>query len=138
VLPDKIALDVLTPDRRVLSVEVDQVVMPGACGSFGVRPGHHPMIAELESGRLSVHAGGRVEEFAVGDGFAEVQRDRVSVLASKCEKASDIDVVRAQRASERAGERLRSRDPGIDRERAERALQRARARLQVAKRSSAG
>jgi len=138
VLPDKIALDVLTPDRRVVSVEVDEVVMPGACGSFGVRPGHHPMIAELEAGRLSVHAGSRVEEFALSDGFAEVLRDRVTVLASTCERASDIDVVRAQRSFERAGERLRSRDPGIDRERAARALQRARARLRVAKRSSAG
>ncbi len=138
MLPDKITLDVLTPDRRVLSVEADEVVMPGAGGSFGVRPGHHPMIVALEAGHMIVRGSGRGEEFAVGGGFAEVLRERVSVLASTCERAADIDVIRAQRAFERAAKRLRDRDPGVDQERAERALQRARARLRVAKRSSAG
>ena len=138
MLPDKIALDILTPDRRVLSVEVDEVVMPGAGGSFGVRPGHHPMIVALEAGQMIVRGRGRDEEFAVGGGFAEVLRERVSVLASTCERADDIDVIRAQSALERATKHLRDRGPGIDRERAGRALQRARARLWVARRSSAG
>ncbi|MCZ6778233.1 MAG: F0F1 ATP synthase subunit epsilon [Acidobacteria bacterium] len=138
MLPDKITLEVLTPDRRVLSAEADEVVMPGVGGSFGVRPGHHPMIVALEAGQMIVRGSGHDETFAVGGGFAEVLRERVSVLASTCERADDIDVIRAQRALERATKRLRGLAPGIDRERAGHALHCARARLWVARRSSEG
>ncbi len=137
MLPERITVDLITPERRVLCQEVEEVVMPGEQGSFGVRPGHHPLLSALDPGRLWFVKAGAAEEFAVGEGFAEVLRDRVNVLVSTCEAAPEIDVERARRAFDRARERLRSRDPGVDRARAERALRRAQARLQVARSAAA-
>ncbi|MBI4246536.1 MAG: F0F1 ATP synthase subunit epsilon [Candidatus Rokubacteria bacterium] len=139
MLPQNISLDVVTPDRRALSAEAAAVVLPGERGAFGVRPGHHPMLAALRPGLMKVRRAGGVEErFAVGAGFAEVLPARVNVLVSSCERAEEIDLERARAALSRAEQRLRERRAGVDRQRAERALERARARLRVAERRPAG
>jgi len=136
MLPEKISLEIVTPDRRVLTQEVEAVVLPGECGSFGVLPGHHPLLAALRPGRVKVRRGGKEDILSVGAGFVEVLPGRVNVLVTACERAGEIDLERARAARDRAGKRLRERGGGIDRERAERALERARARIRAAEREA--
>ncbi|MFQ5718128.1 MAG: F0F1 ATP synthase subunit epsilon [Acidobacteriota bacterium] len=129
---DKIALDVVTANRRVLAEDVDEVVLPGSLGSLGVRPGHTPLMTGLGVGVLRWHKGGHAHQAAVSSGFAEILPDRVSVLAETAEAAHEIDVERARASMSRAEKRLAALDDAtIDLERARAALERARARLET-------
>jgi F-type H+-transporting ATPase subunit epsilon len=103
MLPEKIHLEIVTPSRRVLARDVDEVVLPGAEGSFGVLPGHAPMLAGLQCGVAEVRSGSERDVLAIGAGVAEVGPDRVTVLAETAERAAEID---AERARRKAGEYL--------------------------------
>jgi F-type H+-transporting ATPase subunit epsilon len=103
MLPEKIHLEIVTPSRRVLVRDVDEVVLPGAEGSFGVLPGHAPMLAGLQCGVAEVRSGSERDVLAIGAGVAEVGPDRVTVLAETAERAAEID---AERARRKAGEYL--------------------------------
>ena len=132
-MANKIQLDVVTPQRMVISDEVDIVVAPGALGEFGVLAGHIPFLSTLKPGEMRFTRDGKVEHMAISSGFAEVQPEKVTVLADTAEMAREIDVDRAKRARERAEERLRqTKKEELDYSRAEAALQRALARLRVA------
>jgi len=96
-LPERIHLEIVTPERRVLARDVEEVVLPGEMGSFGVLPGHHPMLAALGPGVAFCRGDGRTDVLAISWGFAEVGPDRVSVLAETAEKAEEIDKDRARR-----------------------------------------
>jgi F-type H+-transporting ATPase subunit epsilon len=135
MLPDKIQLSVVTPERQLLRETVTEVQLPGAEGYLGVLPGHAALITELGIGELTYRpVGGKdATVLAVIRGFAEVLPDRVSVLAETAERAAEIDLARAERALKRAQERVSSGDPNIDWDRATIALQRALIRIQVAK-----
>lgn len=128
----KIQLEIVTPEHKVLSVEVDEVVAPGDAGLFGVRHGHTPFIAGMQPGALTYLAGARREVYAVGGGFVEVARDRVIVLAETAEHASDIDVTRARAAAEDARSRLLKLRQGEAEQQIQSArVQRAAARIAV-------
>jgi F-type H+-transporting ATPase subunit epsilon len=101
-----LTLDIVTPERRVLSVSCDEVRAPGAQGGFGVRLNHEPFMTALVPGRLTYVEGGREHHFAVGGGFLQVADNRVIVLADTAEAAGDIDVERARRAFQEAQEKL--------------------------------
>ncbi len=101
-----LTLDIVTPERRVLSVSCDEVRAPGAQGGFGVRLNHEPFMTALEPGRLTYVEGGREHHFAVGGGFLQVADNRVIVLADTAEAAGDIDVERARRTFQEAQEKL--------------------------------
>ena len=107
-MADKIALEIVTPDRRVLTLDVDEVVLPSANGSMGVLPNHAPLLAELGIGEVSYRVGGDRKFMAVSGGFAEVLRANVRILARTTESAGDIDLERAQKAKSLAEERLKS------------------------------
>src|ERR671922_1627370 len=131
----RILLEVVTPERSVLSVEVDEISAPGALGYFGVLPGHTPFITTLGQGELGYRSGNRWEYLAITWGYAEVLPNNVTILAETAEMAEEIDVERAERAKRRAEERLRewsTQAADIDFERASTALQRAFILLQVA------
>ena len=133
-LPAQIRLNIVTPDRLVAHDEVTGVTLPGKNGYLGILPGHAPLLTELAPGKLEYASGGAQHTLAVTWGFAEVLGDRVIVLAHTAERAEDIDVGRAERAKERAEERLkRFDDPAVDLERARKALARAIIRLETAK-----
>src|SRR5918996_1734619 len=138
----RILLEVVTPERQVLSTEVDEVSAPGALGYFGVLPGHTPFITTLGQGELGYRSGNQWEYLAITWGYAEVLPNKVMVLSETAEMAEEIDVERAERAKRRAEERLREWSTtvaDVDFERASGALQRAFIRLQVAqKRVSPG
>ncbi len=102
-----LTLDIVTPERRVLSVTCDEVRAPGVQGGFGIRRGHTSFMSGLEPGRLTYVEGGREHHFAIGGGFLQVADDKVIVLADTAEAAGDIDVDRAQRALADAREKLK-------------------------------
>ena len=133
-LPQQIDLQVVTPERRVLSETVTSVSLPGRDGRLGILPGHAPLISELAAGVISYEHGGKTESISVSAGFTEVLQGRVIVLAETAERAEEIDVERAERAKQRAEQRLRgtpSRETDV--ERAQAALFRALARLDAAR-----
>lgn len=134
----KLHLEVVTPERVMVSEEADIVVAPGTMGEFGVLEGHVPFLSGIVPGELRYTSGGKTKYFAVTTGFAEVSNDKVSVLVDAAERAEDIDVERARQAMERARERM-SQERGekdVDFIRAEAALRRAISRLKVAEKSS--
>jgi F-type H+-transporting ATPase subunit epsilon len=127
-----IHLEIVTPERRVVSEVVDEVILPGDQGSLGVLPGHTPLLVRLGIGQVTYRRGGGRRRLALAGGFAEVLADRVSVLAEIAERAEEIDRDRAQKARDRALARLRGGGGGeIDFVRAQAALQKALIRLQV-------
>lgn len=126
-------LEIVTPEKTVYSGEVESLRAPGTEGGFGVLAGHHPMLASLRIGEMVFSEGEQgPKSVAIGGGFAEVQRDRVTVLAETAEFAQDIDVSRAEASMDRARERLaQKRDQQIDEARATLALARAVNRLRI-------
>ena len=128
-----LSLEIVTPERRVLSVAVDEVRAPGVLGGFGVRLNHEPFMTALEPGRLTYVEGGREHHYAVGGGFLQVADNRVMVLADTAEAAGDIDVERARRALGESQGRLREMTADDESYRHEQArARRAEARLAVA------
>ena len=127
------ALEIVTPERVVYSGQVDSVQAPGSRGSFGVLAGHMPLLTSLQVGALRfAEEGGDGVQMAVSGGFAEVGRERVTVLAETAESAEEIDVQRAESSRQRAEERLVKRDDGeVDAARARAALMRALNRLKI-------
>ncbi len=102
-----IQLELVTPERLLVSEEVDEVIAPGYEGEFGVLPEHTFYLAILSIGILRYRKGSETKKVAVGGGFAEVFPDRMVVLADVAEKAEEIDVERARRAHERADAALK-------------------------------
>ena len=134
-LPTKLTLEVVTPERLLVSEHVDEVQLPGAEGYFGVLPGHTPLLATLQVGELWYRVGQEKRYLAVAFGFAEVLPDRVTVLAQLAERPEDIDVPRAEAARKRAEERITRPQTDIDFERARIAMMKSLIRLQVAARA---
>ncbi|MGH7309876.1 MAG: F0F1 ATP synthase subunit epsilon [Candidatus Rokuibacteriota bacterium] len=132
-MADALTLEVATPARLVVADKVDEVVAPGSEGYFGVLPGHAPFLTTLGIGELTYRKGHDESHLAVAGGFCEVRNDKVIVLADTAERPEDIDRDRAERARQRAEQRLAGRTPEeIDYTRAAAALARALTRLQVA------
>jgi len=134
MLPDKIKLEIATPDRLVLSAEIDEVILPSIEGSMGVRPGHAPLLAALDVGEISYRSGLEKKLLACSGGFAEVQADCVSILAETAEPAEEIDVERAKQAQQRAADRLSADLSENEFKRAEISLKKAVSRLRVSER----
>ncbi len=101
-----LSLDIVAPERRVLSVSCDEVRAPGAQGGFGIRQNHEPFMSSLVPGRLTYVEGGREHHYAIGGGFLQVADNRVIVLADTAEAAGDIDLARARVAFQQSQERL--------------------------------
>jgi len=134
-LPTSIALEVVTPDRSIIKERVDELMLPGSEGYFGVLPGHAPLVATLHVGEMWYRVGQDTHHLAVAFGFVEVLPDRVTVLAQIAERAEDIDLRRAEQAKARAEERMAGGNPDIDFERARVAMMKSLIRLQVASRA---
>ena len=135
-MADRLTLELATPMRLVVTAEVDEVVIPGSLGYFGVLPGHAPLLATLGIGEVTYRVGREEYHVAISGGFAEVRNDKVIILADVAEAPADIDRARAERARDRAEARLAGRNQEeIDYTRAMCALARALTRLQVAGRS---
>ena len=131
-MADRLTLEIATPMRLVVAETVDEVVAPGSEGYFGVLPGHAPFLTTLGIGEVTYRIGRDELHLAITCGFAEVRNDKVIVLVDTAERPEEVDRTRAERARERAEQRLGGRSPDeVDFTRAAAALLRALTRLQV-------
>lgn len=128
-----IYLRIITPERVFYEGNVDMVEINTTEGEIGVLPGHIPLTVIIKPGILDIYESEGQKEAALHSGFAEILPDSVTILAEIVEWPEEIDEHRAEEALHRAEERLRSRTPETDIARAETALQRAIARIQVLK-----
>lgn len=133
-MPENIRLEVVTPEKNVVSEEVQIVAAPGSLGEFGVLTGHTPFLTTLKTGILRyTDANGKERFVFISGGFAEALPAKVTVLAESAERRSEIDLDRANAARERAEERLEKdkADDEIDHVRARAALERAIQRISL-------
>ena len=105
-------LEIVTPEAKAYSDDVDMVVIPGTEGELGILPRHAPLLTTIKPGELRVKKGGAETALAVGEGFAEVTGDKVTILTDLALKESQIDESAAQAALDRAQARLKERDLG--------------------------
>lgn len=128
-------LEVVTPEKTVVSEDVDMVMCPGSEGEFGILPHHVSLLSALKIGPLRYRINDRDELVFISGGFVDMHADTCSVLAETAEKAQDIDDARAKQAKERAEARLAEKKEEVDETRAVLALQRAVMRLKIAQRN---
>ena len=133
-MPATFPLDIVTPEKTILSENATALQIPAAEGSLGILAGHAPLLAELSVGECVVRlAGGAEEQLVIAGGFVEVSRDRVTVLADSAEFAANIDVDRAEQAMARARDLLAKLDSGAssDRDAAQQEMRRAQAEIRI-------
>lgn len=135
-MAEKLTLEMVTPYKKVLTLEVDEITAPGSVGELGLLPGHTPLLTTLKIGELSYKQGDRSSYVAVNWGYLEVGDDKVTILVDTAEKADDIDLERARAALGRAEKALKTlSQEDIKFTIMEAALQRALVRIKVAGRS---
>src|SRR5215208_5910382 len=105
-LPTSLTLEIVTPDRALVTEQVDEVQVPGSEGYFGGLPGHAPLLSSLQVGELWYRIGQDMHYLAIAFGFVEVLPDKVTVLAQIAERAQEIDTSRAEAAKTRAEQRI--------------------------------
>jgi len=131
-MAEQLKLELVTPQRKVVSEEVDEITATGTLGEFGILPGHAPFLTSLKIGELSYKKGGAVYHLAVNAGYFEVVNDMVTILVETSERAEEIDLERAKRAHARAEDELkRLSQEDMEYKAMEAALQRALIRMQV-------
>ena len=140
-----IKLEIVSPDRMVYAADIDMLIARSTGGEIGILPKHIPLVTGLQPHAMKIHVDAKEQLIAVAGGFMEVTPEKITVLATAAEEPIDIDVNRAQRAYERAQERLKrlrelpeQERADIDEARATLALKRAIARLQTAKAAMPG
>ena len=101
-----LVLDIVTPEKKFFSGEVENVYLPGTEGELGILPGHVPLVTGLAAGELRYATGGQVEELAIGAGFVEVTQEKVTVLTDLAVTDAGIDEARVEEAMRRAEEEL--------------------------------
>lgn len=131
-MAEKLKLDLVTPYRKVLSLDVDEITAPGSLGELGLLPGHTPLLTTLKIGELSYKQDGKASFIAVNWGYLEVAEDRVTILVDTAEKADEIDLERAKAALGRAESALKTlAQEDVNYLIMEAALKRALMRIQV-------
>lgn len=130
-MPNDFNLSIVAPDRSVLDEPVSAVIAPGTEGYFGVWAGHVPFIAALRPGVVEYVANNLTYHVAVSGGFAEVTPDRVTILADAAERATEIDLARAEEALDRARRTLRGEETSQTHDEAVAALDRAMNRIKA-------
>lgn len=103
----RLTVEIVTPERRLLSAQADEAIVPGGEGLFGVRPGHTPFLSVVEPGPLTVRDGASQQIWFVAGGFVEVANDKVTVLADQAESAANIDIEAARKRLEEAQARMK-------------------------------
>ena len=127
-------LEIVTAERMVYSEDVSVLVAPGVEGQLGILPHHAPLLTMLRPGEIKIVRNEEQTFMAVSGGFLEVLGNRVTILADTAERLEEIDLQRAEEALDRARAQIASSASEADLERAMAAIQRSQARLQVARR----
>src|SRR5579859_5124112 len=105
-MANKLKLEIVTPDAKTYSEDVDMVTLPGAEGEMGIYPQHVPLMTQIVAGEISVRKEGRDYFLAVGEGFAAITGTRVAIMTDMAIKAENIDEAKAEEARRRAEARL--------------------------------
>ncbi len=105
-MPNTLKLEIVTPDARIYSEDVDMVTLPGVEGEMGIYPMHVPLMTQIVAGEMAVRKDGRDFFLAVGEGFAEITGERVAILTDMAIKAENIDEAKAEEARKRAESRM--------------------------------
>lgn len=124
-------LEIVTPEKKVLSKNVEMVIARGVSGDLGILPNHIPFVTALKIAPLRVKTDNGELWIAVNAGFMQVERDKVVILAESAELPDDINLERAEAAKSRAESRISSKQAETDFKRAELALQKALNRIEV-------
>jgi F-type H+-transporting ATPase subunit epsilon len=129
----KIQLDIVTPDRLIISEEVDEIIAPGTLGDFGVLIDHAPFFSTLRIGELSYRKGNQTHYVVINWGFAQVYQNKVIILAELAEKPEEIDLVKVEEAIARAEEKILSAGDNLNLlDEARTSLEKAIVRKQIA------
>jgi F-type H+-transporting ATPase subunit epsilon len=131
-------LEIVTPEEKIHSEDVDMVTLPGSEGELGVYPRHVPLLTILKPGELRVVKSGRVSFLAVGEGFVEITTDSVSILTDMALGAEEIDEAAAQKAIERAQTALKEDHTAEEVAAIQASLQKSLAQLHVKRRRHHG
>jgi len=124
--------EIITPEKILISEDVDTFEAPGVSGEFQILEGHTPFLTGLEIGRVTFTKNGKKAYISISGGFCEITKDKAVILAHTAEKASEIDRARADEAKKRAEARIEAKDdPSINEERARLSLLRAINRLKL-------
>jgi F-type H+-transporting ATPase subunit epsilon len=135
-MADQVQFELVSPERLLLSELVDMVVVPGSEGDFGVLPGHAPLVSTVRPGVIETYAGKSVRDrIFVAGGFAEVTRERCTVLAEEATPVADLDRAAIEAAARTAREDLGLAKDAAERAAAERAVVIAEAKLAVLERA---
>lgn len=105
-MPGTLKLEIVTPEAKIYSEDVDMVTLPGAEGEMGIYPMHVPVMTQIVAGQLTVRKNGQDAFLAVGEGFAEITGERVAILTDMAIKAENIDEAKAEEARRAAEARL--------------------------------
>jgi len=125
-------LEIITPDKPIFNEVIESVTIPGTMGNFQILKNHAPLISTFDVGVVNIKSGGNLNYFSTSGGTVEVNNNKVLVLADSIEPIDQIDIERAEKAKERAEERLkRKHEKDMDEERAVIALKRAINRINV-------
>jgi F-type H+-transporting ATPase subunit epsilon len=128
-------LEIVTPEAKTYSDDVDSVVLPGVEGELGIFPMHVPLMTQIAPGELRVMKNGNEDRLAVGEGFVEITQDSVSVLTDMAVLESDIDESATEEAIRRAEAAMKDdKLTGEDHALVEAALQKSLAKLRVKRR----
>jgi F-type H+-transporting ATPase subunit epsilon len=131
-------LEIVTPERKIYSEDVDMVTLPGSEGELGVYPKHVPLLTTLKPGELRVMQNGRETALAIGEGFVEIKADSVSVLTDMALEAEKIDISAAEVAVERAKAAMKEDHTSEEVAAIQASLQKALAQLHVKRRRHHG
>ncbi|HEU0010804.1 MAG TPA: F0F1 ATP synthase subunit epsilon [Verrucomicrobiae bacterium] len=127
-------LEIVTPEAKIYSENVEMVTLPASEGEMGVYPMHVPLMTQVNSGELVVRKDGQDYILAVGEGFVEITGDHVAVLTDMAMKADDIDEVKAEEARKRAEARLAEKLSDEEQATVQAALMHSLAQLKVKRR----
>jgi len=135
-MADELMLEIVTPETMAFSDTIEEVTIPGVEGMFGVLIGHAPLLSAIQCGELDHLQNNKKTYYAVGDGYAEVTGERVTVLVETCERADTIDVERVQKEKEEAESKLAQLNKDdTEYEKVSAELNRAEVRLRVAEKA---
>ena len=105
-MADTLKLEIVTPESKIYSEDVEMVTLPGSEGEAGIYPNHVPLMTQVQAGEIIVKRGGNEEIVAIGEGFAEVTGDHVAILTDNAANSDDIDEATAEEARTKAEQRL--------------------------------
>ncbi|MBI3594407.1 MAG: F0F1 ATP synthase subunit epsilon [Nitrospirae bacterium] len=129
-------LDVVTPERLIISEEVDEIIAPGTLGDFGVLVDHAPFFSTLRIGELSYRKGDQTHYLVINWGFAQVYQNKVIILAELAEKPEEIDLIKVEEAIARAEEKILSAGDNLNLlDEARTSLEKAIVRKQIAEKT---